>query len=236
MTLGKVYLIPSMLGPSSPKLNIPSGQLEIINQVDLFLVEKAKSARRFLRSIGFDKSFDDLPFEELNKRTTMADKLAFVQEAVGGKNIGIISEAGCPGVADPGADIVKIAHEFQLEVVPLIGPSSLLLALMGSGLNGQSFAFVGYLPRESKDRIKSLQQLERTSRQFKQTQLFIETPYRNTAMFQDILKTCRPDTLLHISMNLTLPDAFQRTMTISEWNTTKVDLNKKPAVFAILSL
>jgi 16S rRNA (cytidine1402-2'-O)-methyltransferase len=236
MTLGKVYLIPSMLGPSSPELNIPSGQLEIINQVDLFLVEKAKSARRFLRSIGFDKSFDELQFEELNKRTTMADKLAFVQEAVSGKNIGIISEAGCPGGADPGADIVKIAHEFQLEIIPLIGPSSLLLALMGSGLNGQSFAFVGYLPREPKDRIKSLQQLERTSRQLKQTQLFIETPYRNTAMFQDILKTCRPDTLLHISMNLTLPNAFQRTMTISEWKTTKVDLNKKPAVFAILSL
>jgi len=234
MTIGKVYLIPSLLGPSDPALNIPSGQLDVINEVDIFLVEKAKSARRFLRSIGFEKSFDDLRMEELNKRTSTSDKLELVQEAVQGKVLGIISEAGCPGVADPGAEVVKLAHEFQLEVIPLIGPSSLLLALMGSGLNGQSFAFVGYLPREQRDRIKSLQQLERISRQLDQTQLFIETPYRNTALFTDMLKTCRTDTLLHVSMNLTLPDAYQRTMTVGEWKSAKVDLNKKPAVFAIL--
>ncbi len=235
MKLGKLYLIPSLLGPTEPAKSLPTYVLEVCNEIDFFVVEKAKSARRYLRSIGFTKDFDQLGFVELNKRTTWDDKLAFIQEAVKGKNIGVISEAGCPGVADPGADMVKLAHEFGIEVEPLVGPSSLLLALMGSGLNGQSFAFIGYLPRESKERSKQIQHYERLSKQLNQTQLFIETPYRNHALLEDILKTCRPDTLLNISANLTLPDAYQVTKTIEDWKSTKVKLDKKPTVFCLLS-
>lgn len=235
MKLGKLYLIPSLLGPAEPAKSLPTYVLEVCNEIDFFVVEKAKTARRYLRSIGFTKDFDQLGFVELNKRTTWDDKLAFIQEAIKGKNIGVISEAGCPGVADPGADMVKLAHEFGIEVEPLVGPSSLLLALMGSGLNGQSFAFIGYLPRESKERSKQIQHYERLSKQLNQTQLFIETPYRNHALLEDILKTCRPDTLLNISANLTLPDAYQVTKTVEDWKSTKVKLDKKPTVFCLLS-
>ena len=235
MNLGKLYLIPSLLGPAKPEESLPNYVLEVCNQVDFFIVEKAKTARRYLRSIGFTKDFDQLGFVELNKRTTWDDKLNYIQEALKGKNIGVISEAGCPGVADPGADMVKLAHEFGIRVEPLVGPSSLLLALMGSGLNGQSFAFVGYLDRDSKTRSKQIQHYERLSKQLNQTQLFIETPYRNHALLEDILKTCRPDTLLNISANLTLPDAYQVTKTIEDWQSTKVKIDKKPTVFCLLS-
>ena len=232
---GVLYLIPTLLGPAQPQESIPTGVTEVLDKVDVFLAEKLKTGRRSLRAMGFTKAFDTVEMHELNKHTETEDQLTYVQWAASGKTIGILSEAGCPGVADPGADLVKLAHEFGVKVIPLVGPSSILLALMGSGLNGQSFAFVGYVPRDAKERSVALAKLEKTSKQLNQTQLFIETPYRNHALLETLLKTCRPDTYLTIAANLTLPDAFQETHTIQEWKTRKVNIQKKPAVFGLLS-
>ncbi len=233
--MGTIYLIPTLLGPAKTDESIPSGVSEVLDNIDVFLAEKLKTGRRSLRAMGYTKSFDEVEMHELNKHTDTADQLEYVQWGAMGKTIGVLSEAGCPGVADPGADLVKLAHELGVKVVPLIGPSSILLALMGSGLNGQSFAFVGYVPRETKERAVAISKLEKSSKHLNQTQLFIETPYRNHALLETILKTCRPETYLSIAANLTLPDAFQETHTIQEWKSKKINIHKKPAVFALLS-
>jgi 16S rRNA (cytidine1402-2'-O)-methyltransferase len=235
MNKGKIYLIQSGLGDHENQNFIPSSVLEACLVCDVFLVEKFKTARRFLRSIGFEKDFDALEMQELSKHTSSSEKEAYLRFLLDGKAIGIISEAGCPGVADPGAEMVLLAHEYGFEVTPLVGPSSILLALMASGLNGQSFAFHGYLPIDKRERVKAIQQLENISRQHKQTQLFMETPYRNVALFDDLCKTLNPNTLLSISANLTQSDALSKTKRVSEWRGSVLPIHKKPAIFAILA-
>lgn len=231
MEKGKLYLIPVTLGDSPIDQVIPAFNNQIINKIDVYIVENIKTARRFLKKAGLIKAIDDLTFYELNKRTHESEYPTFLKEIDNGKNIGILSEAGCPGVADPGAEIVNIAHQKNIKVIPLIGPSSILLALMASGFNGQSFCFNGYLPKEQKDRIRKLKDLERIVKNKNQTQLFIETPYRNNHVFEDMLKNCFESTKLCIAVDITLPTEQISTKTIAEWKKTKIDLHKRPCLF-----
>lgn len=231
MEKGKLYLIPVTLGDSPIDQVIPAFINQIINKIDVYIVENIKTARRFLKKAGLIKAIDDLTFYELNKRTHESEYPTFLKEIDNGKNIGILSEAGCPGVADPGAEIVNIAHQKNIKVIPLIGPSSILLALMASGFNGQSFCFNGYLPKEQKDRIRKLKDLERIVKNKNQTQLFIETPYRNNHVFEDILKNCFESTKLCIAVDITLPTEQITTKTVADWKKTKIDLHKRPCLF-----
>ena len=232
---GKLYLIPSPLGESAPvDAVIPTGTLEILRSIRYFVVEELRTARRYLSKAGIGVPIDNLHFFELNEHTPPEQDISpYLQATAEGHNIGLLSEAGVPAVADPGARLVRLAHQKNIAVVPLTGPSSLLLALMASGLNGQNFAFAGYLPVKPQERQQRLRLLEKRSSAEQQTQLFIETPYRNNALLADILTTCRPNTLLCIVANLTEPDAFIKTLSVDEWKTTSVDLHKKPCVFLL---
>ncbi len=229
---GKLYLIPSTLGAESLKNVIPAGVFDIISTIKYFIVEKPRTARRFLIELGIKPPFDNLTFFTLDKHTRQ-DELSGFLDPVSEANIGLLSEAGVPCVADPGADIVSLAHSKNIVVVPLVGPSSILLALMASGMNGQNFTFTGYLPVRRTDRINKIKQLEKRSFSENQSQIFIETPYRNNQLYQDIISSCSPETLLCIATNLTMPDERIRTMTISEWKRQRVDINKKPTVFIL---
>ena len=233
MERGKLYLIPVTLGDSPINQVIPEFNNQLINEIDIYIVENIKTARRFLKKAGLIKAIDDLTFHELNKRTHESEYPTFLKEIENGKNIGILSEAGCPGVADPGAEIVNIAHQKNIKVVPLIGPSSILLALMASGFNGQSFCFNGYLPKDQKERIRKLKDLERALKSRNQTQLFIETPYRNNHVLEDILKNCFDSTKLCIAVDITLTTEQITTKTITDWKKTKIDLHKRPCLFLI---
>ena len=233
MEKGKLYLIPVTLGDSPIDQVIPAFNNQIINEIDIYIVENIKTARRFLKKAGLVKAIDDLTFHELNKRTHESEYATFLKEIENGKHIGILSEAGCPGVADPGAEIVNIAQQKNTKVVPLVGPSSILLALMASGFNGQSFCFNGYLPKEQKERVRKLKDLERAAKSKQQTQLFIETPYRNNHMFEDILKNCFESTKLCIAVDITLPTEQITTKTVADWKKTKIDLHKRPCLFLI---
>jgi 16S rRNA (cytidine1402-2'-O)-methyltransferase len=229
---GTLYLIPSLLGDSAIERSIPIFNKEIIQSLDEFIVEDLRSARRFLIKMG-SKPIDSLTFHLLNEHTT-PDKISLCLDGLlKGKNVGLLSDAGCPGIADPGAEVVKLAHRNNIKVIPLIGPSSILLALISSGLNGQNFAFHGYLPKRQPERGTKIKQLESFTYKENQTQMFIETPYRNDAMLQDILNTCRPDTLLCIASDITLPTEYIYTATIKEWRTDKRSFNDHPAVFLI---
>lgn len=230
---GTLYLIPVTLGETPHQQVIPEHNNSIINEIDTYIVENIKVARRFLKRAGIQKEISELTFHEINKRSNQDEYPTFIKPLLNGENIGILSDAGCPGVADPGADIVALAQEKDIKIVPLIGPSSILLALMGSGFNGQSFCFNGYLPKEQKDRIRKLKDLERNAKKLNQTQLFIETPYRNQHMMEDILKTCYPNTKLCIAVDITLNTEKIQTKTIEEWQKTKIDLQKKPCMFLI---
>jgi len=230
---GKLYLIPTTLGESSINNVIPSFVVEIINQTNHYIVENVKTARRYLIKAGIKTKIDDLTFYELNKHSSPEQYISYLNPIKENHNIGIISEAGTPGVADPGADIVAIAHEMNIPVIPLVGPSSILLSVMASGLNGQSFAFVGYLPISKPERIKKLKDLERRSQVENQTQLFIETPYRNNHLLEDIISTCNPETMLCIASEITLDTEFIKTKMIKEWKGKIPDLNKKPTIFLI---
>jgi 16S rRNA (cytidine1402-2'-O)-methyltransferase len=200
---------------------------------DAFVVEDLRSARRYLRKIGFTKNFDELPFFEMTKGADQTNLSVFIKKNIELFNIGILSEAGCPGVADPGADAVKIAHNNNIEVRPLVGPSSIILTLMASGFNGQNFAFNGYMPIEKSERGKRIVTLENLMYQNNQTQLFIETPFRNNHLFAHILEVCKPSTKLCIASELTLPEQFISTKTIAQWKTIPIDLHKKMVVFAL---
>jgi len=186
-----------------------------------------------LKKAGYEQSLDALILHSLNKHTRPEEVSNYLSSADKGKNIGVVSEAGCPGIADPGADVVKIAHSKGIKVVPLVGPSSILLALMASGFNGQSFSFHGYLPKERGERIRKLKELERTAQQKDQTQLFIETPFRNQHLLEDILTNCSPATPLCIACDITLPSEFIRTQYIAEWKKKVPDINKRPAIFLL---
>lgn len=229
-----LYLIPVTLGETPIEQVLPSCNHEVIMGIRHFVVENIRSARRFLRLT--DKAFpiDESTFYEMGKHADEKLFSQYLQPLREGKPVGVISEAGCPAVADPGADIVKIAQKEGLRVVPLVGPSSMIMAVMASGLNGQSFAFNGYLPVEPADRAKRLKALESRAWTEGQTQLFIETPYRNQKMFQSLLSTLRPQTRLCIAAGITTEDEYIRTLHISEWKGTKLpDLSKVPAIFLI---
>ena len=230
---GKLYLIPSTIGAESTSSVIPSGIIDIIRTINYFIVEKPRTARRFLIQLGIKPPFDDLTFFTLDKHTRQ-DEISGFLEPASEANIGILSEAGVPCVADPGAEIVRLAHFKNISVIPLVGPSSILLALMASGLNGQNFAFAGYLPIQRNERINKIKQLEKRSYNENQSQIFIETPYRNNQVFKDIISCCSQDTFLCIATNLTMTDEQIRTLTIKDWKKQQVDINKKPTVFILL--
>lgn len=231
--IGKLYLIPTTLGESNPMDVLPQTVKRTIELIDCYIVENEKTARKFIKSIYPEKVQADLQLSTLNKHTEIADHNKMIQPCLNGINIGLMSEAGCPGVADPGAAIVKIAHEKGIQVIPLVGPSSILLAMMGSGMNGQSFAFNGYLPIDKDNKKSALKSFEKLSFDKNQSQLFIETPYRNNKLLEDLLQTLQPNTHLCIAADITLPTEYIKTMKVSEWKKAKIDLHNRPTIFII---
>ena len=230
---GKLYLIPTRLGDNPPLEVLPISIKRIIENIDYYIVENEKTARRFIKKISSGKSQASLKINILNKFTEETELPDYLNPCLDGKNVGLLSEAGCPAIADPGAEIVKIAHQKEIHVVPLVGPSSILLALMSSGMNGQSFAFNGYLPIEKSERKSALKQLERLSFEKKQTQIFIETPYRNNKMLEDICASLNVHTRVCVACDITLPTEYIKTQTVKEWKHTAVDLHKRPSIFII---
>ena len=230
---GKLYLIPTTLGDNAPLEVLPISVKKIIEIINDYIVENEKTARRFIKRISSNKSQSHLNINLINKYTESSELPSFLSPCLEGKSVGLMSEAGCPGIADPGAEVVRIAHEMNIQVVPLVGPSSILLALMSSGMNGQNFAFNGYLPIDKKDRKSVLKDLERQSFERNQSQLFIETPYRNNKLLEDAFSALHPSTRLCIACDITLPTEFIKTRTISEWKKNSVDLHKRPTLFII---
>ena len=231
--IGKLYLIPTTLGESNPMDVLPQTVKRTIELIDCYIVENEKTARKFIKSICPEKVQATLMLSTLNKHTEVADHNKMIQPCLNGINIGLMSEAGCPGVADPGAAIVKIAHEKGIQVIPLVGPSSILLAMMGSGMNGQSFAFNGYLPIDKSDKKAALKNYEKLSFDKNQSQLFIETPYRNNKLLEDILQTLQPNTHLCVAADITLPTEYIKTMKVSEWKKATIDLHNRPTIFIV---
>ena len=230
---GKLYLIPITLGENNPDEVLPQTVKRAVELIDCYIVENEKTARKFIKSIAPEKAQATLVLSTLNKHTEVTDHNKMIQPCLEGINVGVMSEAGCPGVADPGAVIVKLAHEKGIQVVPLVGPSSILLAMMGSGMNGQSFAFNGYLPIDKSEKKTALKHFEKLSSDKNQSQLFIETPYRNNKLIEDLLQTLHPNTHLCIAADLTLPSEFIKTMRVSDWKKSKIDLQNRPAIFII---
>lgn len=227
-----LYLIPSSLGHNNLSMTLPPGVAEIINSLDEFIVENIKSAAGFLKNAGYKRPLQQVTFSVLNVNSKDREIGHYLDTCVRGGDVGLISEAGCPCVGDPGAKIVTIAHEKGVKVVPLTGPCSFVLALMASGLNGQRFTFHGYLPIDKDEKRKALRFLEESATEGV-TQIFMETPYRNSQMLQDILATCKPDVLLCVAVDLTLPTEQIVTKRVGEWRNVKMDLNKRPAVFLL---
>ena len=231
---GILFLIPNTLGENAPNEVIPQKVIETAKRLRHFIVEDVRTVRRYLRRIDRTFPIDDSQFFELNQHTDRSKIEPYIKPLLDGNDMGIISEAGCPAVADPGADIVALAHRKGIRVVPLVGPSSILLAQMASGFNGQSFAFVGYLPIEAAERQKRLRKLEHRAKEENQTQLFIETPYRNMKLFDELTATLKGDTRLCIACDITLESEYIETRTIGEWKQKKPqDLNKRPTIFGI---
>ena len=231
--MATLYLIPTTLGETELDKILPSGNYEIVSSIRYFIVENIRTARRFLKKVNREINIDELTFFELNQHTKPEEISQFLQPLKAGNDMGIISEAGCPAIADPGSDVVALAQAQNFNVVPLVGPSSILLSLMASGFNGQSFAFLGYLPVQQNDRIKALKKMESRIYSEHQTQIFIETPYRNMKMLEDILATCQPNTKLCIATDITLETEFIKTKTVSAWKKQLLDLNKRPTIFLI---
>jgi len=230
---GKVYLIPCLLGGEETSI-LPEFNKKIVAEIDVFVVENLRSARRFLRTFGYTKNFDtEVQFFELDKHAANLNYTQMLQPALKGKSIGLISEAGNPCIADPGNELVAKAHQLGIEVVPLVGPSSILLALIGSGFNGQQFAFNGYLPVDNTERIKKLKQLEAEVLRSNTTQLFMETPYRNQKLLEEIIAQLAPETKLCIACDLTLPEQFIRTHPLSFWKQNLPELHKRYVMFAL---
>lgn len=231
--MAKLFLVPNVLSEGDWRSVLPAGIQQVVSETRYFIVEDVRTARRFLKQVNKEIDIDSLTFFELNKYTHTADLPTFLKPAEEGNDIAVISEAGCPGIADPGADVVKIAHQKGIKVVPLVGPSSILLALMASGLNGQNFAFNGYLPVKPNDRVKAIQTLERKIKSENQTQIFIETPYRNNQLVSDLIKFCSPVTQLCIAADLTGENEFVVTKTIQQWKSEIPELHKIPVIFLI---
>jgi 16S rRNA (cytidine1402-2'-O)-methyltransferase len=237
MSKAKVYLIPNTLGTeASIDASLPSFNTTVIESLSHFAVEHIKDARRFLVKCNLKHKIDASEFYELNKKSEQKEVEEILKQLRAGHSVGVISDAGCPGIADPGARLVDLAHENNFQVVPLVGPSSILLALIASGLNGQSFTFHGYLDRDSNKRSIQLKQLETESRKSKHTQLFMETPYRNESLFEDMVKQLDDHTKVCIAADINLPTAYIRTKKVSEWKKLqRPSLQKRPAIFLLLA-
>lgn len=232
---GRLYLIPSPLGDNDPEEVIPVPVLKSLTGFRTFVVEEVRTARRYLSRAGLKGKIGELEFHELNEHTDQGTIEGYLRLFDNGNDVALISEAGLPAVADPGAQLVALAHRNGIEVVPAVGPSSLMLALMASGLNGQSFAFCGYIPAKTDERRARLKTLEKVSAQLKQTQIIIETPYRNDSLFSDMISICLPSTRICVAANITMPDAFIKTKTAGEWKKQGLNIGKRPCVFLILA-
>ena len=231
--LGHLYLIPTTLGDNAPLEVLPMSVKKVIEDVNTFIVENEKTARRFIKKISSGKSQATLNIFHLNKFTDALELPEFLEPCLKGVNVGLLSEAGCPGVADPGADVVKLAHKKNIKVIPLVGPSSILMALMSSGMNGQNFAFNGYLPIDKAERKKEIKRLERLSFERNQSQIFIETPYRNNKMIEDLSNILDGNTDICVACDITLPTEFIKTQTANGWKKNMVDFHKRPTIFII---
>jgi 16S rRNA (cytidine1402-2'-O)-methyltransferase len=229
--MGELFLVPNLLSEGEWQQVLPARIFSVVTTTRYFIVENVRTTRRFLKQVNREINIDDLVFYELNKHTLPEDVAGFLKPLEEGHDMAVVSEAGCPGVADPGADVVKLAHLKGYRVVPLVGPSSILLALMASGMNGQNFAFNGYLPVNSSERSRAISLLEKKAISEKQTQIFIETPYRNNALIADILKTCSPSTLLCIAAGITGSDELISTKPVGQWRKQVPDLHKQPVVY-----
>jgi len=233
MSSGKVYIIPNVISENTQEEVIPAQVKNAILACDFFLVENVRTARRYISSLKLGLVIDDLRFETLDKNTSFEDCIDLIQPILEGENAGIISESGCPGIADPGARLVHMAHQFNIKCIPIVGPSSILMALMASGFNGQSFAFHGYLPIDKKDRQQRIKGLEKESKEKDQTQIFMDTPYRNEQLLVDILKVARKDTFLCIARDITGEKELVITKSIGKWKVGDIALNKVPTIFLL---
>ncbi|HLW33416.1 MAG TPA: SAM-dependent methyltransferase [Aequorivita sp.] len=231
--IGKVYLIPCPLGDVHPLAVLPLSVKQHIENIDHYIVEHEKEARRFIKSIVPEKKQSVLKIQQINKFTSPEEIPSMLDPCFDGFDVGVISDAGCPGIADPGARIVANAHEKNIKVVPLVGPSSLLLGMMASGFNGQNFAFNGYLPIEKGERRAELKRLEKLSKDQNQSQLFIETPYRNNQLLESMVETLNPRTKISVACDLTLATEYIKTSSVEEWKKIKVDLHKRPTLFIL---
>ena len=229
---GNLYLLPNLLGDGNPDEMLPANVLKIIRGLRHFIVEDIRTSRRFLSKVGIGVPIDSLSFFTLNEHTTSNEILHYL-DPLAEYDMGILSEAGVPGVADPGADIVRMAHQKEVKVVPLVGPSSILMAVMASGLNGQSFAFNGYLPVKRPERINKIKFFEKRAIQENQTQLFIEAPYRNNSLLEDLISSCLPTTMLGIACDISLGTEFIQTKAAEVWKKKLPDLHKRPAIFMV---
>ena len=234
MNKGKLFLLPTPLGDIKPEEVIPQYVFEVMKTLKVFVVEELRTARRYLSQCGFRGQIDTLTLFELNEHTPTETVREYIKILLSGENVGLISEAGLPAVADPGADLVAAAHVADVEVVPFVGPSSLMMALMSSGLNGQSFAFVGYLPAKTPQRRERIKELEKYSGKMNQSQIFIETPYRNDSLLADLFSVCADDTRLTVAADITLPEAYIKTKTIAKWRKSGIVVGKRPCVFILL--
>jgi len=230
---GKLFLIPTTLGETNPFKVLPETIKDVVKNLTHFIVENEKTARKHIKQIDGSKKQASLRLYPLNKFTDAQDLAGYLNPCLNGEDIGILSEAGCPGIADPGAEIVKMAHQKDIQVVPLVGPSSILLAMMASGMNGQRFAFNGYLPIDKSERKAEIKRLERISHDYDQSQSFIETPYRNNKMLEDLCATLNDYTEVCVACDVTLDTEYIKTLPVKAWKRTKVDLHKRPALFII---
>ncbi len=233
MQKGILFLIPVPLAENANQKSFTPYVAEVVNGINTYIVENEKTARKFLKEAGIKIPQSELVIHDYGKHKRGQSLVPFFKELMTGTDVGLMSEAGCPGVADPGAEIVAEAHRRGIKVVPLVGPSSILLALMASGFNGQSFTFHGYLPIDKVERGKKIKELEQLAEKNRQTQIFIETPFRNNHLFDDVLKNTAPQTMFSVACNLTSEDEFVKTQTIGQWKQEKIDLHKKPAIFLL---
>ena len=234
MKEGKLYLVPTPLGDYPPSEVLPAPTLEVLRGVTLFFVEEVRTARRFLSAAGLKGHIEELEFHEINEHSS-PEAIESLGALLGSRDAVLMSEAGLPAVADPGAQLVAMAHRLNVEVVPFVGPSSLMMALMSSGMNGQKFAFTGYLPVKSDARRAALVELEKISARLSQSQIIIETPYRNDSLFGDMLSAFRPSTRICIAADITLPTQFIRTRTVGEWRRSRPEIGKRPCVFVVMA-
>ena len=233
---GNLYLIPCTLGDTPPLEVLPFLVKKAVEEIDYYIVEHEKSARRFIKNISPNKSQGGIHLSEINKYTAPDEIPSMINPCLEGKDVGVISDAGCPGIADPGALVVQEAHKQGIKVVPLVGPSSILLAMMASGFNGQNFAFNGYLPIDKQERKGAIKRLEKMSGEYDQAQAFIETPYRNNQMLESLLSSLNGNTSICVACDITLSTEYIKTFTANEWKRKKVDLNKRPTLFIIQNL